>query len=98
MATEAFAAENIQFSPERIKWLYERSFGSGTTVLAAVDDGRKVGQIAMIGQTVCVNGELAPRDPHVLQLARRVHRRDGLHDHLELPLLRVAVRAEAGRR
>jgi len=60
IATEAFAAENVRFSPERIKWLYERGFGRGTTVLAAVDDGRKVGQIAMVGQTVCVNGELAP--------------------------------------
>src|ERR1700759_988033 len=60
IATEAFAAENVHFSPDRIKWLYERSFGRGTTVLAAIDDGRKVGQIAMVGQTVCVNGELAP--------------------------------------
>jgi len=60
IATEAFGAENAHFSPERIKWLYERSFGRGTTVLAAVDDGRKIGQIAMVGQTVCVDGELAP--------------------------------------
>src|ERR1700742_5129030 len=60
IATEAFAAENVHFSPERIKWLYERSFGRGTTVLAAVDNGRKIGQIAMVGQTVCVNGELSP--------------------------------------
>src|ERR1700759_2080648 len=60
IATEAFAAENVHFSPDRIKWLYERSFGRGTRVPAAIDDGRKVGQIAMIGQTVCVNGEIAP--------------------------------------
>lgn len=60
IATEAFAAENVHFSPDRIKWLYERSFGRGTTVLAAVDNGRKIGQIAMVGQTVCINGELAP--------------------------------------
>jgi hypothetical protein len=60
IATEAFAAENVHFSPDRIKWLYERSFGRGTTVLAAVDDGRKIGQIALVGQTVCVDGELAP--------------------------------------
>jgi hypothetical protein len=60
IATEAFAAERVHFTPERIKWLYERSFGRGTTVLAAVDDGRKVGQIALIRQTVCVNGELSP--------------------------------------
>jgi hypothetical protein len=52
IATEAFAAENVHFSPERIKWLYERNFGRGATVLATVDDGRKIGQIAMIGQTV----------------------------------------------
>jgi hypothetical protein len=59
IATEAFAADNIRFSPERIKWLYQRGFGRGATVLAAVDDGRKIGQVAMIGQTVCVNGEFA---------------------------------------
>ena len=29
-------------------------------MLAAVDDGRKVGQIAMVGQTVCIDGELSP--------------------------------------
>ncbi len=60
IATEAFAAENVHFSADRIKWLYERSFGRGTTVLAAIDSGRKIGQIAMVGQTVCVNGELLP--------------------------------------
>jgi hypothetical protein len=26
IATEALAAENVRFSPERIKWLYERGF------------------------------------------------------------------------
>src|SRR5581483_1001243 len=60
IATEAFAAEDVHFSPDRIKWLYERGFGRGTTVLAAVDDGRKIGQVAMLGQTVCIDGELAP--------------------------------------
>jgi hypothetical protein len=60
IATEAFAAENVHFSPDRIKWLYERSFGGGTTVLAAIDNGRKIGQIALVGQTVCVNGEVSP--------------------------------------
>jgi len=60
IATEALAAENVRFSPERIKWLYERGFGRGATVLAAVDDGRKIGQVAMIGQTVCIDGEFAP--------------------------------------
>jgi hypothetical protein len=58
LATEAFAQDQIRFSPERIKWLYERSFGSGTTVVAALDGTKKVGQVAMIGQTLCVNGEV----------------------------------------
>ena len=60
IATEAFALGDVHFSPERIKWLYERSFGRGTTVLAAHDDGRKIGQIALIGQSVCVAGEIHP--------------------------------------
>ena len=58
IATEAFALAEVQFSAERIKWLYERGFGRGTTVLAAMDDGRKVGQIALIGQNICVAGEV----------------------------------------
>jgi hypothetical protein len=40
----------VHFSAERIKWLYERGFGRGTTVLAAIDDGRKIGQIALAGE------------------------------------------------
>src|SRR6202008_5211535 len=51
---------DVHFSPERIKWLYERSFGCGTTVLAAIDDGRKIGQIPLIGQSICVSGEVHP--------------------------------------
>jgi hypothetical protein len=60
IATEAFALADVHFSAERIKWLYERGFGRGTTVLAAKDDGRKIGQIAMIGQSICVAGEIYP--------------------------------------
>ena len=47
LATEAFADEGVKFSPERIRWLYERSFGQGTTVLAALEDGQKIGQIEL---------------------------------------------------
>jgi hypothetical protein len=50
----------VQFSPDRIKWLYEESFGQGTTVLAAIDDGRKIGQVALLGQKLSVNGEVFP--------------------------------------
>jgi hypothetical protein len=60
LATEAFAAKHIQFSPDRIKGLYERGFGRGTTVLAAIDDGQKIGQVALIEQRVSINGKLSP--------------------------------------
>jgi len=60
IATDAFDTTNVHFSPNRIKWLYERSFGRGTIVLAAIDDGRKIGQIALVGQTVRVDGEICP--------------------------------------
>ena len=84
IATEAFDAEGVHFSPDRIKWLYEKSFGQGTTVLAAMDDGRKVGQIALIGQKLCLNGDVFPSvqlvDLFILQayrsgqLVRRLYR------------------------
>jgi hypothetical protein len=53
-------------------------------VLAAIDDGRKIGQIALVGQTVCVDGEICPAiqlvDLFILQayrsaqLARRLYK------------------------
>jgi hypothetical protein len=77
IATEAFALPDVHFSAERIKWLYERAFGRGTTVLAALDDGRKVGQIAMIGQSICIAGEIHPAvqlvDLFLLKAYRSAH-------------------------
>jgi hypothetical protein len=58
IATEAFDLADVKFSPARLQWLYERSFGRGTIVVAAFDDGRKIGQVALIGQSVCVAGEV----------------------------------------
>jgi Acetyltransferase (GNAT) domain len=56
MMTLAFAvAEPIP--AERLEWLYNRSFSSGTTVIALRDGQRKVGQIAMVRQTLQLNGE-----------------------------------------
>ncbi len=60
IATEAFASAEVSFSADRIQWLYERGFGRGTTVLAALEDGRKVGQIALVGQNICIDGEARP--------------------------------------
>jgi hypothetical protein len=55
LATEAFDSSTI-ILPERLRCFYERCFSLGATVIALRDGNRKVGQIAMIRQTLCVNG------------------------------------------
>jgi hypothetical protein len=56
LATAAFASPNVTFMPERLRWFYERCFSSATTVIALRDRDRKVGQIAMVRQTLRVDG------------------------------------------
>jgi hypothetical protein len=56
LMTLAFAVAEPTL-PERLEWLYNRSFSSGTTVIALRDGQRKVGQIAMVRQTLQLNGE-----------------------------------------
>jgi hypothetical protein len=56
LMTLAFAVTEPTL-PERLEWLYNRSFSSGTTVIALRDGQRKVGQIAMVRQTLQLNGE-----------------------------------------
>jgi Acetyltransferase (GNAT) domain len=57
VATEAFGSKDVVFSGERVKWLYERSFGQGSTILAAFDGDVKVGQMALIHQKLRLGGE-----------------------------------------
>ena len=57
IATEAFGSKNVKFSPQRMKWLYERGFGQGCAVVAAFDGDKKVGQIVMLHQKVYLDGE-----------------------------------------
>jgi hypothetical protein len=57
IATEAFGSKDVVFSPSRMQWLYERGFGQGSTVIAACDDGKKVGQIVMLHQNVYLDGK-----------------------------------------
>jgi len=78
LATAAFADESVQFSPERIRWLYEQSFGQGTTVLAALEDGQKIGQIALIGQTLCIAGQAHQAVQLVDLFVMQAHRSAGL--------------------
>jgi hypothetical protein len=83
-ATEAFESKDVVFSPDRIKWLYERGFSQGATVVAAYDDEKKIGQIAIIRQTICCNGSYCTAgqlvDLWILkayrssQLVRRIYR------------------------
>jgi hypothetical protein len=57
IATEAFGSKDVTFSAERMKWLYERGFGQGSAVVAAFDDGKKIGQIVMLHQMVYLDGQ-----------------------------------------
>ncbi|HUN98934.1 MAG TPA: GNAT family N-acetyltransferase [Bradyrhizobium sp.] len=56
LMTLAFAAPE-PIPPVRLEWLYNRSFSSGTTVIALRDGQRKVGQIAMVRQTLQLSDE-----------------------------------------
>jgi hypothetical protein len=84
IATAAFASNEVAFSAGRMKWLYERSFGQGTTILAVTDDGVKIGQIALVHQTVHADGErcsaiqlvdlFISKDHRSPQLIRRIYK------------------------
>ena len=56
IATEAFGLKHVRFSPQRMKWLYERGFGKGAAVVAAFDGDKKVGQIVLLHQKVNLDG------------------------------------------
>jgi hypothetical protein len=57
IATEAFESKDVTFSASRMKWLYERGLGQGSSVLAAYDDGKKIGQIVLLRQRVNLGSE-----------------------------------------
>jgi GNAT superfamily N-acetyltransferase len=84
IATEAFGSSGVVFVADRMKWLYERGFGQGTTVLAAAEDGLKIGQIALLHQTIHCGGEpcsaiqlvdlFISKDHRSTQLIRRLYK------------------------
>ena len=59
IATEAFGSKEVVFSAQRMKWLYERGFGQHSMIVAVYDDGKKVGQIALLHQKVYLGGKPA---------------------------------------
>ncbi len=60
LATEAFASGPGRFTARGLRWLYEEAYGEGTTVLAAYAGPRKVGHLALLHQTVTVEGRPEP--------------------------------------
>lgn len=87
LATQAFASPNVQFDPDRIRWLYEESFGGGTIVVSAFDTETKVGQVALVGQTLCIDGATAPAvqlvDLFVIESHRSSHLVRRLYNEVE---------------
>lgn len=53
LANESFGALGQAFSAGRLEWLYRRAFSNGTLVLGLFAGERKVGQVGLVGQTVC---------------------------------------------
>jgi hypothetical protein len=82
IATEAFGSDEIVFNPDRMKWLYERSFGQGTIVLAVTDNGAKVGQMALVRQTVQADGQACSAIQLVDLFLSKDHRNPQLVRHL----------------
>jgi hypothetical protein len=78
IATEAFGLKDVKFSPQRMKWLYERGFGQGCAVVAAFDDGKKVGQIVLLHQNVYLDGEPAIATQLIDLFILRANRSPGL--------------------
>lgn len=84
IATEAFGSKEVVFSAQRMRWLYESGFGQRSTIVAAFDDSKKVGQIALLRQKVYLDGRPAAAtqlvDLFILQtyrspqLVRRIYR------------------------
>jgi Acetyltransferase (GNAT) domain len=83
IATEAFGSSDVVFAADRMKWLYERSFGQGTIVLAVTEDSVKIGQIALVHQTIHCDGKpcsaiqlvdlFLAKDHRAPQLIRRIY-------------------------
>ena len=55
LANRAFA-EASRFDATHMRWMYERSFSRGGTIVSLEDENQKVGQIAMVRQDINVDG------------------------------------------
>ena len=78
-ATAALADAGFEFAPghfrpEVLRWLYETGFSDGTTVLALWSHGSKVGQVALVHQSVVVAGRAEPAIALVDLFILKAHR------------------------
>jgi hypothetical protein len=78
IATEAFGSKDVSFSAPRMKWLYERGFGQGSAIVAAFDDGKKIGQIVLLHQKVYLDGAPAIATQLIDLFILKDHRSPGL--------------------
>ncbi len=78
-ATAALADAGFEFAPghfrpEILRWLYETAFADGTTVLALWCGGRKVGQVALVHQSIVAAGRSEPAIALVDLFILKAHR------------------------
>ncbi len=96
LAAEAFGTGSGRFTAEGLRWFYEEAYGEGTTVLAATVGGRKVGQAALLHQTIMVEGRperaVALVDVFVLEAHRSLAAVVGLYRAVEAACRERGVR------
>lgn len=67
LANEAFDDPSA-FNAPHMQWLYERCFSEGSTMISLYDGTRKVGQFAMVRQTVTAGGGRAEQAAQLVDL------------------------------
>ncbi len=96
LAAEAFRGGSGRFTAAGLRWLYEEAYGDGTTVIAAHAGGCKVGQAALLHQTVTVAGRAEPAvalvDVFVLEAHRSLAAVVGLYRAVEAACRERGVR------
>lgn len=67
LANEAFDDPSA-FDARHTQWLYERCFSEGSTVISLYDGARKIGQFAMVRQTVTMHDGRAEQTAQLVDL------------------------------
>jgi GNAT superfamily N-acetyltransferase len=98
LANEAFPEGG--FTADHLRWLYERCFSQGSTVVSLRSGGKKVGQFVMLRQTVRVDGAREPAcqlvDLFVLKAYRSRDALAKLYDEVARQCERQGIRFAIG--